>query len=83
MVTPAFRYAATIPDGYVPTNRLMQSQYATGDEYDAAVISGATPTALREDVIHAKFGTWTPSDSGHYWTGLGTFRKLRDLGLML
>jgi len=70
-------------DSFAPTNRLMQSQYATAEDYDSAVISGATPSALRSDDIHVTFGTWTPSDSGHYWLGLAAYRRLRDLGLRL
>lgn len=73
----------TFPDGYVANARLLQSQYATPEEYDAATISGTIPAALRSDNIHLNFGTWQPGNSGHYWVGLAAFRKLRDLGMRL
>lgn len=73
---------ATFPEAYAATNRLLQSQYADAASYDAAVISGETPAALRSDSIHLASGTFSPADSGYYWWALAALRQLGVIGAL-
>jgi hypothetical protein len=73
---------ATFPQAYAPTNRRLQSVYASAASYDAAVLSGATPAALHEDDshLHGPLVAFDPAVNGQYHRAIDARDQLAAIG---
>jgi len=69
----------TYPDAFCDATGLLQSAFLTDAEYEAAILSGATPSFLRSDNIHLSWGDLVKEQSGYYYWGLAIARKLKQL----
>lgn len=67
------------PNAFCDATGLLQTQFGTNAEYEAALTSGATPTAMRSDPIHLSWGDLVKDQSGYYWWGLAIARKLTEI----
>lgn len=69
----------TYPDAFCDATGLLQSAFPTDAEYEAAILTGATPSFLRSDDFHISWGNLVKSESGYYYWGLAIARKLKQL----
>ncbi|WP_336984085.1 hypothetical protein [Acinetobacter soli] len=67
------------PEAFCDATGLLQSQFIVSSEYDSALNTGATPSAMRSDPIHLTWGNLVPDQSGYYWWGLAIAQKLQKL----